>query len=165
MTSTSRSDAELMVAQMHTVLARRSNSQDSADMALDIYVHVLTQHPADIAKEVVRRFIMEPRANGSWFPAPAEIEDACRNLSSPRESMLNALRAWREPLADELEAKRLEGAYRALQDKATRLGYKVGPGPAQDTGERGERIVAWKDALAEATKAKEAWLEAERKTK
>jgi hypothetical protein len=165
MTSTSRSDAELMVAQMHTVLARRSNSQDSADMALDIYVHVLTQHPADIAKEVVRRFIMEPRANGSWFPAPAEIEEACRNLSSPRESMLNAIRAWREPSADELEAKRLEGAYMAIQDRATRLGYKVGPGPAQDTGERGERIEGWKAALAEATKAKEAWLEAEKKTR
>lgn len=165
MTSTSRSDAELMVAQMHTVLARRSNSQDSADMALDIYVHVLTQHPADIAKEVVRRFIMEPRANGSWFPAPAEIEEACRNLSSPRESMLNALRAWREPSADEQEASELKATYRALQAKATNLGNKVGPGPAQDTGERGERIAAWEAVLAEATKAKSAWLDAERKKK
>lgn len=165
MTPPSRSDAEGLMAQMQAVLARRNNSADTSEMALDIYVHVLTQHPADIAKEVVRRFIMEPRANGSWFPAPAEIEEACRNLTSPRQSMLNAIRAWREPSADELEARRLEGAYRALQDKAMRLGYKVGPGPAQDTGERGERIAAWKAALAEATKAKEAWLDAERKTK
>ena len=163
MTPVSRSEAEDLIAQMQSVLARRNSSEGTAELAFDVYVHVLTQHPADVVTEVVRQFIMEPRKDGSsWFPAPPELEARCRLLASPRQALFMGLTGYRAKSPEQIEVERLEQVYRREFAKAQALSLKVGPGPAQDTGARGERIAAWKLAQDTAKAAKELWLSADR---
>lgn len=163
MTPVSRSEAEDLVAQMQSVLARRNSSEGTAEVAFDVYVHVLMQHPADVVTEAVRQFIMEPRKDGSsWFPAPPELEARCRTLASPRQALLAGLTGYRIKSPEQIEAERLEQVYRRDFAKAQALSLKVGPGPATDTGARGERIAAWKEAQEAASAAREVWLDAEK---
>lgn len=165
MTPVTRDQAEVLVSQMSAVLARRSSSEDSAEIAFDIYVSILCSHPADVATDVVRKLCTEPREDGksAWLPSPPEIEGLCRAASASRTALVHALTFWREPSDDEKAVIRAEQKWRTLQTKATALGFKVGPGPATDTGDRGDRIAAHDAALAEAGAAKLAWLEAVKK--
>lgn len=153
-----------MAAQMHSVLSRRNGSEDAAEVAFDVYVHVLLKHPADVASTVVERLCTEPRGKGkaAWLPTPPEIEAMCRELSSDRVALRTALRNWRPVSAERAEAERLETVYRRLLDEATAMTRKAGPGPATDTGERGERLEAARIAGEKANAAKQAWLAAEK---
>lgn len=164
MTPLTVEQAEKLVVQVQAVLARRNASEETAEVAFDVYVHVLRQHPADVATEVVRVLTTEPRENGkgAWMPSPPEIEGMCRALSSERHAMFRAVRDWKPVDEAVLSVRRLEGEFRRLQAEATTLGMKVGPGPSVDDGPRGERIAAWNAAVEKATVARRVWLEAEK---
>lgn len=162
LTPLTRDQAEKLVAQMESVLPRQAKGAEGAELAFDVYVHVLMSHPADVAAEAVRRFVVEPRDGKSWFPAPSEIEKICRTLSEPRKAMLNAVQMWREVSDEEKHVQALYAAYRAKNTIASQLETKTGPGPATDTGPRGERIAAAKSAREEAQKAKVEWIEAQK---
>lgn len=158
MTAVDRDHAERLVSQMSAVLARRNASEETAGIAFDIFVNVLMQHPADVAVEAVRVFCTEPRdGKGAWMPSPPDVESACRTLSASRVALKRAIQGWSEPSDAERHAYALEGEWRRLQARATDLGHKVGPGPASDTGARGDRIAAWDAAVEEATEAKRSW--------
>ena len=159
-----RDHAERMVAQLHAVLARRNGSGETAEIAFDVYVHVLLKHPADIAKAVVETLCTEPRKDGgtAWFPTPPEVEAMCRDLSSDRIALRTALRSWKPIDPAQAEVERLEAVYRRLRSEASALETKIGPGPASDTGARGERIEAARLKAEEAAAAKKAWLEAQK---
>lgn len=156
--------AEQMVAQMDAVLSRRNKSESAISDVLDVFVNVLLSHPADVAVEAVRHFTVEPRKDGgtAWFPTPPELESHCRLLSEDRLALRTALRSWKptDPAQDECD--RLELAYRRLRMEASKLETKIGPGPALDTGARGERIEAARVAGEKARAAKQDWLEAQK---
>lgn len=154
-------EAELMVSQLQQALARRSSSEEASEVGLDLYVSILRRHPVDVAQAAVLKLATEPRtANGTaWFPTAPELEGLCRGYGQERAAMLAGLRAHRPPDARQIEAARLDDAWRALALRATELGHKVGPGPAQDIGARGERIAAHDEAVEAAAAAKRAWLE------
>lgn len=163
MTPVSRSEAEDLVAQMQSVLARRNSSEGTSEIAFDVYVHLLMQHPADVVTEAVRQFIMEPRDDGSaWFPTPPEVEARCRLIASPRQALLRGLTSYRENSPEGVEAERLEIVFKRNFARAQALSLKIGPGPATDTGERGERIKAWEQAQEAVKTSREAWLEAKK---
>ena len=159
-----RDHAERLVAQLQSVLARRSGSDETAEIAFDVYVHVLLKHPADVAMAVVETLCTEPRAKGAtaWFPTPPEIEALCRDMSADRVALRTGLRSWRPVSEAEAEVQRLEAAYSRLMAEANTLDRKVGPGPASDTGARGERIAAAKAGREKANEAKLAWLAAKK---
>jgi hypothetical protein len=164
MTPVTREQAEELVVQMQSVLARRAASEDTAEVAFDVYVHVFLQHPADVAIEATRRMTLEPRQKGAaWMPSPPELEALCRSLSSERRAMLFAAKAWIEPTVEVREVRWAENDWREAQAEARRLSDKVGPGPAQDTGERGERIAAWEAAVEKAGQLKLAYLAAQKR--
>lgn len=163
MTPVSRSEAEDLISQMQSVLARRNISEGTAEVAFDVYVHLLMQHPADVVMEVVRQFIMEPRKDGSaWFPAPPEIEARCRTLAAPRQALLNGLQTYRAKSPEQIECDRLERVYQRHFAQAQALGMKVGAGPATDTGPRGQRLADWKAALDKAADSREDWLQSQK---
>lgn len=165
LTGPSKHDAGKLVAQMQAVLARRNNDADGAEIAFDVYVHVLMKHPMDVAKAVVERLCTEPREGGAtaWMPDPTVIEGLCREAEQPRLSLLAGLKAWREPSPEQAEADRLKALYRDAQREATALEQKVGPGPATDDGPRGERIEAARLAQDRAAVAKLHWLNAQKR--
>lgn len=162
MTPLDRDSAEKLIAQMDSVLPRQNKGSSGSELAADIYVNVLMQHPADVSMEVVRQFIMEPKDAKSWFPTPSEIEGECRKLSDPRRTMLYAAKSWREPTEAEKLEKELNDDYTAKNIEYQRLSNKVGPGPAVDTGPRGEWIAAAYAAECVAGAAREKWIAAVR---
>lgn len=164
-TPLTRDQAEQAMAQMDAVLSRRGGrDDDTATVVMDVFVNVLLSHPADVAVEAVRYFTFEPRKDGgvAWFPTPPELEAHCRVLSADRVALRTALRSWK-PVSDaQAEVGRLEGEHRRLRAEASRLETKIGPGPATDTGARGERIEAASLASEKASAAKQAWIEAQK---
>lgn len=164
-TPVNREQAEHMMAQMDAVLSRRGGRDDgAATVVMDVFVNVLLSHPADVAVEAVRHFTVEPRKDGgtAWFPTPPELESHCRLLSEDRLALRTALRSWKPTDPAQAECDRLELAYRRLRMEASKLETKIGPGPATDTGARGERIEAARLASEKASAAKQAWLEAQK---
>ena len=153
-----------MIAQLSAATASRSETGAMGEIKLDLYVDCLLRHPADIATEVVRAIATEPREGGgtAWFPTLAEIEGACRQRTNERLSMLNGLRSWSEPDPRQAEIERLHESWVVLNEKARNLNIKVGPGPATDTGERGERIRLADEAQSLSDQAKRAWIDAVR---
>ena len=162
MTPVTRQNAEEMVAQLSAATAMRSESEEMNEVKLDLYVDCLLRHPADVAREAIRQFAVEPRKGTAWFPTLPEVEHACRNLSGDRLSFLFGLKAWKEPDPQVEAVKALERDWRRLSTETTELLRKVGPGPAADEGPRGERIAAWKASEAAATAAREKWAEAKK---
>lgn len=162
MTPPTHEEAELMVSQLQQALSRRSSSDAASEVGLDLYVSILRRHPVDVAQAAVMELATEPREDNrtAWFPTAPELEGVCRRYGQDRTAMLNGLKSYRPPNPRQAEIDRLHGVWRSLAAKATELGHKVGPGPAQDEGPRGERIAAHDAAIAEATEAKQAWLEA-----
>lgn len=156
--------AELMVSQLQQALGRRSSSEEASEVGLDLYVSILRRHPVDVAKAAVLELATEPRPGNAtaWFPTAPELEGVCRRYAQDRTAMLDGLKCYREPDPRQIEISRLHGVWRALAIEATALGHKVGPGPAKDEGERGERIAAWDAAVTKAGEAKQAWLTAQR---
>lgn len=162
-TPVTREQAEQMMAQMDAVLSRRGGrDDDAAGVVMDVFVNVLMSHPADVAVEAVRHFTVEPRRDGkaAWFPTPPELEAHCRALSSERHALRLALRNWKPISHEEAEVVRLEAAYDLAMREMTELERKVGPGPASDTGARGERIAAAARAREKTSEAKAAWIAA-----
>lgn len=163
-TPVSRDQAETMVAQMDAVLSRRNKSEGAISDVLDVFVNVLLSHPADVATEAVRFFTVEPRKDGktAWFPTPPELEAHCRMLSADRVALRTGLRSWRPISEAQVEVDRLENVYRRLRSEASALETKIGPGPATDSGARGERIAAARLAGEKASEAKQAWMSAKK---
>lgn len=154
-----------MMAQMDAVLSRRGGRDDgAAGVVMDVFVNVLMSHPADVAVEAVRFFTVEPRKDGAtaWFPTPPELEAHCRMLTSERLSLRTALRNWKPADPAQVECDRLELVYRRLRMEASALETKIGPGPATDTGARGERIEAARVASEKASSAKQEWMQAQK---
>lgn len=164
MTPVLRHEAETMIAQMSVATASRADDDDVSDLKLDMFVRCLMSHPADVAAAAVRRFSVEPRADGgtAWFPTLPELEGACRQLSGDRLSMLQGLRSWSEPSAQAQEVARLYSAYVDLREQAREANNKVGAGPVTDTGPRGERIEAARLLNEKMIAAKEAWVTAQK---
>lgn len=162
MTPCSQQDAEDMIGQLSAATAMRTEDDGMSEVRLGLYVNCLMQHPADVAREAIRQFAVEPRKGTAWFPTLPEVEHACRNLSGDRLSFLFGLKAWKEPDPQVEAVKALERDWRRLSTETTELLKKVGPGPAADEGPRGERIAAWKESEAAATAAREKWAEAKR---
>jgi hypothetical protein len=162
----SHEEAELMVSQLQQALARRASSEDAAEVGFDAYVHCLRRHPLDVAQVAVMELANEPRPGNvaAWFPTLPELEGVCRKYGGDREAMLDALRGWREPSPKAVEVRRLEQEWKALRQRASELNMKVGPGPATDTGARGERLAAAREAEQQSMKAREAFLAAEKAT-
>lgn len=98
MTPPSRSDCDRMIAQLQAVKARRNASADTAEMALDIYSHVLLQHPADVAREAVQSFVMAP--GNPWMPDPGELDQKCRAMGASRRYLLQRLKTWKPPVEE-----------------------------------------------------------------
>lgn len=166
MTPIDKREAESLIVQMQAVLPRRNSSEETAEVAFDVYVHCLTQCPADVAHEVARDYVMSPPKDGqTWFPSPPELMGRIEVLASPRKALLSSLYAWREPTEAEVRAESLRQVYRQKQSVATELGLKAGPGPMQDDGPRGERLKAWNEAVEAATIAKQDWLEADKEAR
>lgn len=164
-TPVTRDQAEQMMAQMDAVLSRRGGRDDgAATVVMDVFVNVLLSHPADVAVEAVRHFTVEPRRDGktAWFPTPPELEAHCRLLTEDRQALRTALRNWKPASPAQIEADRLEAAYSLAMREATDLDRKVGPGPASDTGPRGERIEAAKAGREKVNAAKAAWIAAKK---
>lgn len=161
-TPVSVEQAEQMVAQMDAVLSRRNKSEGAISDVLDVFINIIRSHPADVAVEAVRHFTVEPRRDGkaAWFPTPPELEAHCRALSSERHALRLALRNWKPISHEEAEVVRLEAAYDLAMREMTELERKVGPGPASDTGARGERIAAAARAREKTSEAKAAWIAA-----
>lgn len=162
MTPASRRDVEDMMAQLVAATAMRSEGDGMSDVRLELYVNALMQHPADVAREVVRWFAIEPRAGTAWFPTLPELEKKCRDLSKERLSFLDGLRGWHEPNPELERVKGLHREWRRLRLEASELENRIGPGPASDEGPRGERIAAWKAAEALAVAAREEWATAKK---
>ena len=162
MTPCTQKDAEDMIGQLSAATAMRTEDDGMSEVRLGLYVNCLMQHPADVAREAIRQFAMEPRKGTAWFPTLPEVEQACRNLSGDRLSFLFSLKAWKEPDAQVEAVKALERDWRRIAHETTELLKKVGPGPATDDGPRGERIAAWKASEASATAAREKWAEAKK---
>lgn len=164
MTPVSRRTAETMIAQLSAATAIRSETGAMGEIKLDLYVDCLLRHPADIATAVVRAIATEPREGGgtAWFPTLAEIEGACRQLTNERLSMLNGLRSWSPPDPRQVEIESLHEKWVRLNETARSLNLKVGPGPATDTGERGEKIKMADEAHSLADSAKREWINAVR---
>jgi hypothetical protein len=162
----SHEEAELMVSQLQQALARRASSEDAAEVGFDAYVHCLRRHPLDVAQAAVMELANEPRPGNAaaWFPTLPELEGVCRKYGGDREAMLDALRGWREPSPEAVEVRRLEQEWKDLRQRASELNMKVGPGPATDTGPRGERLAAAREAEQQSMKAREAFLAAEKTT-
>lgn len=162
----SHEEAELMVSQLQQALARRASSEDAAEVGFDSYVHCLRRHPLDVAQAAVMELANEPRPGNAaaWFPTLPELEGVCRKYGRDREAMLEALRGWREPSPEAVEVRRLEQEWKALRQRASELSMKAGPGPATDTGPRGERLAAAREAEQQSIKAREAFLVAEKTT-
>lgn len=163
LTPPTHEDAELMVAQLQAALARRSSSQAASEVGYDMYVSCLRRHPADVVRATVAALALGPRKDGSvgWFPTLPELEGELRKRSADRMALLAGLRNWREPDPGAARVAALKAEWRRLQAVATDLSLKVGPGPAQDTGERGERIEKERVAQEAASAAKQAWLDAD----
>ncbi len=153
-----------MVSQLQQALSRRSSSEEASEVGLDLYVSVLRRHPLDVAQAAVLELATEPREGNktAWFPTAPELEGVCRRYAQDRQAMLTGLKGYRAPDPRHIEVGRLHDVWRSLSIEATALGHKVGPGPAQDTGERGERITAWSEAVEKAAAAKMEWLAAEK---
>lgn len=162
MTPCSQQDAEDMIGQLSAATAMRTEDDGMSEVRLGLYVNCLMQHPADVAREAIRQFAVEPRKGTAWFPTLPEVEHACRNLSGDRLSFLFGLKAWKEPDPQVEAVKALERDWRRLSTETTELLKKVGPGPAADEGPRGERIAAWKASEVAATAAREKWAEAKK---
>jgi len=145
-----------MIAQLTAATAQRSETGAMSEIKLDLYVDCLLRHPADVATAAIRTFAIEPRADGgpSWFPTLSELEGLCRQLSGERMSMVQGLRNWSEPSPVDPEKQRLYDAWQWAVEVARVATRKVGPGPATDTGERGERLEAERLALAEVERTK-----------
>jgi hypothetical protein len=160
----SHEEAELMVSQLQQVLARRASSEEAAEVGFDAYVHCLRRHPLDVAQAAVMELANEPRVGNAaaWFPTLPELEGVCRKYGGDREAMLEGLRGWRAPKPELVEVRRLEQEWKALRQRASDLNMKVGPGPATDTGARGERLAAAYEAEQKSMAAREAYLAAEK---
>lgn len=148
--------AETMIAQLTAATAQRAETGAMSEIKLDLYVDCLLRHPADVATAAIRTLAIEPRAHGgtAWFPTLSELEGLCRQFSGERLSMVQGLRNWREPEPIDLEKQRLYDAWQAAVETARYYTRKVGPGPATDTGERGERLELERLALVEVERAK-----------
>lgn len=164
MTPASHEQCETMVAQLQAALARRNTSEAASEIGFDLYVACLRMHPADVSAAAVRSLATEPREKGAtaWFPTVPELEGECRALEAQRKAILGGLLAWQpvDPRAADVERLRLE--WLDLSEAARVLNNKVGPGPATDTGPRGERIEAANAAQAMADAAKRKWIDAQR---
>lgn len=68
--------------------------------------------------------------------------------------MIQGLRQWSEPKQADPEQERLYMVWRSAVVAARLATRKAGPGPATDTGERGERLEAERLALDEVERAK-----------
>lgn len=160
----SHEESELMVSQLQQVLARRASSEEAAEVGFDAYVHCLRRHPLDVAQAAVMELANEPRVGNAaaWFPTLPELEGVCRKYGGDREAMLEGLRGWSEPKPEMVEVRRLEQEWKALRQRASDLNMKVGPGPATDTGARGERLSAAHEAEQKSMAAREAYLAAEK---
>jgi len=164
MTPPTHETAELMVSQLQQALGRRSSSEEASEVGLDLYVSILRRHPLDVAQAAVLELATEPRPGNAtaWFPTAPELEGVCRRYAQDRQAILAGLKGYRPPNPKQVQVDRLRDVWRDLAEKATALGHKVGPGPSQDTGERGERIAAWNEAVEASGAAKLAWLDAEK---
>lgn len=162
MTAVTRRQAETLIAQLTAATATRAQTGAMNEVKLDLFVDCLLRHPADVATAAIRTLATEPRENGgtAWFPTLPELEGLCRQLSGDRLSMLQGLKSWSEPSAQAQEVARLYSAYVDLRERAREANNKVGPGPASDTGARGDRIAAALALTVEMVAAKEAWLKA-----
>lgn len=145
-----------MIAQLTAATAQRAETGAMSEIKLDLYVDCLLRHPADVATAAIRMLAIEPRADGgtAWFPTLSELEGLCRQFSGERLSMIQSLRNWREHGPVDPEKERLYGVWQAAVEAARIATRKVGPGPATDTGERGERLEVERLALAEVERAK-----------
>lgn len=153
-----------MVSQMQQALARRASSEDAAEVGFDAYVHCLRRHPLDVAQAAVMEMANEPRPGNAaaWFPTLPELEGVCRKYGGDRAAMLDGLRGWHEPKPELVEVRRLEREWKSLQRRASELGLRAGPGPATDTGIRGENLAAAHEAGQKAVAARGAYLAAEK---
>lgn len=156
--------AETMIAQLNQALAQRPTTEDEAEVRLDVYVHCLRRHPLDVAQAAVMELANEPRPGNAtaWFPTLPELEGVCRKYGGDREAMLEGLRGWHEPTPEFVEVRRLEAEWKRLRQHASELNMKVGPGPATDTGARGDRLAAANEAEQKSLEAREAYLTAEK---
>lgn len=158
MTKTPLAKAQELVVILHTATASRAEDEAGLSVKMNVYASALMELPLDVAIQTVT----DLSRSAKWFPTVSEITEYGKALANPREALLVSLKRWKPVSADQAEAERLDGEYRKLRAEASRLETKIGPGPATDTGARGERIEAARLASEKASAAKQAWLTAQK---
>lgn len=104
------------ISALHSVTVGQRKSEDTTELAFDIYVTTLGRYPADVAREACSSLMVS-----KWFPTLGEVIDRCDKLVSSRREMLASLEGWKP----ETEKQRLEreaddwldAAYKADHDK------------------------------------------------
>lgn len=146
--------AEELVVMLNVSTASRAEDTAGIAVKMAVYAQALSAMPLDVAKETVKHFA----ENGKWFPTVSELVAHGKTLINSREAMLCSLKSWKVIPDRQKQENALYEAYRAKNRLASELETKTGPGPATDTGPRGERIAAAKSAREEAQKAKQEWM-------
>lgn len=67
---------------------RRAENSLDEDARLDRMVEVLSEFPADVAEHVCLNWFRRPGLEGVFTPAPAELYQACLDLTTPRRMLL-----------------------------------------------------------------------------
>jgi hypothetical protein len=89
------------VAAVQAVSARRTESIETVQVTLRVYVGALTAFPIDVVSAMAQRFIQR-RGKGNWFPELGEMLKACDELVAPRLALLRALEGWRPKTVAEM---------------------------------------------------------------
>ena len=158
MTRTPLDKAQELIVMLHTATASRAEDEVGLSVKMNVYASALTDLPLDVAIQTVT----DLSKSSKWFPTLSELVDYGRALANPREALLVSLKRWKPIDPAQAEVERLEAVYRRLRSESSALETKIGPGPASDTGARGERIEAARLKAEEAAAAKKAWLEAQK---
>lgn len=158
MTKTPLAKAQELVVMLHTATASRAEDEAGLSVKMNVYAMALMELPLDVAIQTVT----DLSRSAKWFPTVSEIAEHGKVLANPREALLVSLKRWKPASPAEIEADRLEAAYSQAMSEATALDRKVGPGPASDTGPRGERIEAARAGREKVNAAKAAWIAAKK---
>ena len=95
MTPAPRREIEAWLAELSVIVARRQEDEFTETLRVEAYASRLQQFPADVASQAL---LVE---TWRFWPSWAELEEVCCRLARPRETMLGALRSFRQSAEDQ----------------------------------------------------------------
>jgi hypothetical protein len=114
-----KTQAEDWLVMLQAACAGGRKSDVGQMVALELYAGTLTRYPADVAREACQALALKERDGATWFPTLAEINSECERRTTPRQTMLHALKSWRAPTeADRLRGEAYDLRYAAAEANA-----------------------------------------------